>query len=59
MRDAFVAIDAGFAFFDGDGVAFAGALFLDGEVHVLEVVTVAAFAVVGFLHAAPFILGQL
>ena len=56
MRDAFVAIDAGFAFFDGDGVSFAGALFLNGEIHVLEV---AAFAVVGFLHAAPFILGQL
>lgn len=49
MCDAFVAVDAGFIFFDSDGVAFAGALFLNCEVHIVKVVTVAAFTAVSFL----------
>ena len=59
MRDALVAVDASIPFIDGDGVALAGPFFLDGEIHVVEVMTVAAFATVSFLHPPPFIFRKL
>ena len=53
MGDALVAIDTGLATVDGLGMPFAGPVFLNREVHIVEVMTVSAFAAVGLLHDFP------
>ena len=53
MRDALVAVDAGHPRVDGTLVFLGSARFLHGEVHVLEVVAIAAFAAVRGFHLGP------